>query len=103
MKDKDNKDKFLGEDDFLDEENSGGEEGSGDENIADDGWEYFDDCPICQAMKNGTADTLEGLTEAFREAERQGFDVHFAEDDEDWDDTDDFSEENLDDWLDRLY
>jgi len=33
--------------------------------------EYFDDCPICQAMKEGR-DSLEELKEAFREAKEKG-------------------------------
>lgn len=37
--------------------------------IAKDGeWEGFDDCPICQAMKNGEANTVEGLKKVFDEA-----------------------------------
>ncbi|MEI8123638.1 MAG: hypothetical protein WCG60_00500 [bacterium] len=39
--------------------------------IAKDGeWEGFDDCPICQAMKNGKANTMEGLKNAFDEANK---------------------------------
>jgi hypothetical protein len=38
---------------------------------SDESWDYFCDCPICQAMKNGTADTLEGLRAAFKEAEEK--------------------------------
>ena len=33
--------------------------------------EFFDDCPICQAMKEGR-DSLEELKDAFREAKEQG-------------------------------
>ncbi|MCX6717744.1 MAG: hypothetical protein NTU76_03670 [Candidatus Taylorbacteria bacterium] len=33
-------------------------------------WEGFDDCPICQAMKNGKANTVEGLKKAFDEANK---------------------------------
>lgn len=42
-------------------------------------WEYFDDCPICQAMKNGTADTLEGLVNAFKEAKKKGHRVYISD------------------------
>ncbi|TSC92667.1 MAG: hypothetical protein CEN89_535 [Candidatus Berkelbacteria bacterium Licking1014_7] len=35
-------------------------------------YEEFDDCPVCRAMKDGTADTVEGLLKAFQEAEKQG-------------------------------
>lgn len=35
-------------------------------------WEFDDDCPICQAMKNGTADTLEGMKKACKKAWLQG-------------------------------
>ncbi|GEM_PF-4618268 len=38
-------------------------------------WEGFDDCPICRAMKNGTADTMNGLMNAFREAEKSGIGI----------------------------
>ena len=34
------------------------------------GWKYFDNCPICQAMKEGRADTVEELKVAFDEANR---------------------------------
>jgi tetratricopeptide (TPR) repeat protein len=34
-------------------------------------WEGFDDCPICRAMKDGTANNLEGLEKAFKEAEKR--------------------------------
>jgi|GEM_PF-1776009 len=34
--------------------------------------EFFDDCAICQAMKNGKANTLEDLKRAFELAEEQG-------------------------------
>ncbi|MBI3306025.1 hypothetical protein HYZ82_02725 [Candidatus Nomurabacteria bacterium] len=37
-----------------------------------DEWEDCDDCAICQAMKNGTANNLEGLMKAFQEAEKSG-------------------------------
>ena len=37
-----------------------------------DEWEDCDDCAICQAMKNGTANTVEGLMKAFQEAEKSG-------------------------------
>lgn len=39
-------------------------------NIKED-MELFDDCPICQAMKNGE-NTVEGLKKAFREAKKKG-------------------------------
>lgn len=32
----------------------------------------FDDCPICQAMKEGKAGTMEDLKEAFQKAKEQG-------------------------------
>ena len=32
----------------------------------------FDDCPICQAMKEGKASTMEELKEAFKKAKEQG-------------------------------
>lgn len=34
--------------------------------------EFFDDCPICQAMKEGKAGTEEELKEAFRKAKEKG-------------------------------
>ncbi len=34
-------------------------------------WKYFSDCSICQAMKDGRADTMEGLKRAFDEANAQ--------------------------------
>lgn len=34
--------------------------------------EFFDDCPICQAMKDGRT-SLEELKDAFREAKEQGY------------------------------
>ncbi|OGI94800.1 hypothetical protein A3A03_01510 [Candidatus Nomurabacteria bacterium RIFCSPLOWO2_01_FULL_40_18] len=37
-----------------------------------DEWEGFDDCAICQAMKNGKADNMEDLMKAFQEAEKSG-------------------------------
>ena len=40
-----------------------------------DEWEGFDDCPICQAMKNGEANSTEGLTKAFKKAEEQGIGI----------------------------
>ena len=45
-------------------------------------WTGFDDCPICRAMRDGRADTLEGLTEAFREAKRSYPDRSFIVEDE---------------------
>lgn len=33
-------------------------------------WKYFDNCPICQAMKEGRANTMEELKKAFDEANR---------------------------------
>jgi len=32
----------------------------------------FDDCPICQAMKEGKASTMKELKEAFKKAKEQG-------------------------------
>jgi len=32
----------------------------------------FDDCPICQAMKEGKAGTMKELKEAFEKAKEQG-------------------------------
>ena len=46
----------------------------------EDDWEGFDDCPICQAMKEGRAGTTEELKEAFLEAEMKGGVVGFSED-----------------------
>lgn len=37
-----------------------------------DEWEGFDDCPICQVMKNGKANNAEDLMKAFQEAEKNG-------------------------------
>ena len=37
-----------------------------------DEWEDCDDCAICQAMKNGTANDMEGLMKAFQEVEKSG-------------------------------
>jgi len=37
-----------------------------------DDWEGSDDCAICRAMKNGTADSMEGLMKAFKETEEEG-------------------------------
>ena len=34
-------------------------------------WKYFDDCPICQAMKEDRANTMEELKVAFDEANRK--------------------------------
>ena len=34
-------------------------------------FELFDDCPICQAMKQGK-NSMEDLKKAFREAEKKG-------------------------------
>lgn len=36
-----------------------------------DEFEFFDDCPICQAMKEGK-NSMEDLEKAFREAKKQG-------------------------------
>jgi len=36
-------------------------------------WDGFGDCPICQAMKNGQADSHEGLMKAFKDAGAQSF------------------------------
>lgn len=36
-----------------------------------DEFEFFDDCPICQAMKAGK-NSMEDLEKAFREAEKKG-------------------------------
>ncbi|MBU2037315.1 hypothetical protein KJ866_03925 [Patescibacteria group bacterium] len=35
-------------------------------------FEFFDDCPICQAMKEGKAGTSEELKEAFQKAKEKG-------------------------------
>lgn len=43
-----------------------------------DEWEGFDDCPVCQAMKNGEANNLEGLMKAFQEAEKESGVVGFG-------------------------
>lgn len=40
-------------------------------NKKDEG-ENCDDCAICQAMKNGEADTMDGLMKAFQEVEKSG-------------------------------
>lgn len=45
-----------------------------------DEWEGFDDCPICQAMKEGRAGTTEELKEAFLEVEMKGGVVGFSKD-----------------------
>lgn len=42
-------------------------------------WEGFDDCPVCRAMKNGEANSLEGLMKAFKEAEKMGGVVGFGD------------------------
>lgn len=34
-------------------------------------FEFFDDCPICQAMKAGN-NSMEDLEKAFRKAEKKG-------------------------------
>ncbi|MCX6752647.1 MAG: hypothetical protein NTZ87_04100 [Candidatus Nomurabacteria bacterium] len=43
-----------------------------EKNNKKDDWEGFDDCPICQAMKNGKASNVEDLMKAFQEAEKSG-------------------------------
>ena len=45
----------------------------------DESWEPFDDCPICKAMEDGSADTLEGLLEAFKRAEKEGHRVGYGD------------------------
>ncbi len=35
-------------------------------------FELFDDCPICQAMKEGKAGTREELKKAFKKAKEKG-------------------------------
>lgn len=42
------------------------------ENKKDEWGEDCDDCAICRAMKNGEADSMEGLMKAFKEAEVEG-------------------------------
>lgn len=42
------------------------------ENQSNDEWEGCDDCEICKAMKNGDANTYDGLIKAFKKAEIQG-------------------------------
>ncbi len=37
-----------------------------------DDFELFDDCPICQAMKEGKDGTPEELKEAFQKAKEKG-------------------------------
>lgn len=37
-----------------------------------DNFEFFDNCPICQAMKQGKASTEEEIKEAFQKAKEQG-------------------------------
>jgi len=37
-----------------------------------DDFEFDDDCPICKAMKEGRAGTMEELKEAFKKAKEQG-------------------------------
>lgn len=44
-----------------------------------DEWEGFDDCLICQAMKNGEASNMDGLMKAFKEAEKKGGVVGFGD------------------------
>ena len=44
-----------------------------------DEWEDCDDCAICKAMKNGEADSMEGLMKAFKEAEKNGGIVGFGD------------------------
>ena len=45
-------------------------------NVSPDGWEYDDDCAVCQYMKRmdfaGQDQTFEGLNEAFQEAKEKG-------------------------------
>ncbi len=41
-------------------------------NINSRDMEDLDDCPICQAMKNGEANTMSGLMKAFQKAEKSG-------------------------------
>lgn len=38
----------------------------------DEGFEFFDDFPICRAMKEGKAGTEEELKEAFQKAKEKG-------------------------------
>ena len=40
-------------------------------------WEPFDDCAICQAMKEGKASTKTELLEAFAKAKREGKGIVF--------------------------
>ncbi len=40
-------------------------------------WEPFDDCPVCQAMKDGSASTAKGLLAAFAKAKREGKGIVF--------------------------
>ena len=35
-------------------------------------WEWFDDCAICQATKNGKTNNAEDLMKAFKETEKHG-------------------------------
>ncbi|MFA6042982.1 MAG: hypothetical protein WCV85_03490 [Patescibacteria group bacterium] len=42
------------------------------------GWQGFDDCPICQAMQNGTANSVEGLMAAFQAAKRKYLEGSFV-------------------------
>lgn len=44
-----------------------------------DEWGDCDDCPICQAMKRGEANDMEGLMKAFQEAEKNGGVVGFGD------------------------
>ena len=39
-----------------------------------DEWKGFDDCAICQAMKNGKANNMEDLMKAFQRAEKMNGD-----------------------------
>ena len=49
-----------------------------EKNNKKDEWKNCDDCPICQAMKNGEANNMEGLMKAFQEAEKNGGVVGFG-------------------------
>ena len=42
-------------------------------------WEFFDDCSICRAMKEGRASTEEGLKNAFKEAAKRREGISFEE------------------------
>lgn len=39
--------------------------------LSEEPWEYFDDCPICQGMKQGRGQTMEDLNKLFKEAENK--------------------------------